>query len=300
MKKYFIWSIAAFSLLFTAHAQERPQFTQYLYNPANVNAAYVGTLEGFTFTGGYRSQWTGIDEAPNSLSFMAEQRLSEQIGLGLSVVNDDFGPTSNTDISAHFAYAVPLNDRIKMRFSLSASGNFFALDTDELTIADQEVFFTDLDNSFSPNVGVGFLIHDDRWFFGLSAPTLLSATDDDIAPGFRTRSSVFNVMGGYHIPLSEDWALRPSFLLQQITDSPFLYNLTTQVTFKDRFHFGVNYRNDKAISGLAGIAITPNIGLGYSYDYYTDALGDIANGAHEIYIRFKLSPTTTNTFIGRN
>src|SRR5476651_539447 len=45
-------------------AQQRPQYTQYVFNPILVNPAVSG-IENYTdVKAGYRSQWTGLQGAP--------------------------------------------------------------------------------------------------------------------------------------------------------------------------------------------------------------------------------------------
>ncbi|MEN1785674.1 MAG: type IX secretion system membrane protein PorP/SprF [Bacteroidota bacterium] len=282
-------------------AQQQPQSTQYLQNPALYNAAYIGTLEGLNLTGSYRSQWTGIDNAPSMISFVGEQQLNPKIGLGFSVLNDDFGPTANTDLSAHFSYKIRLRSNLDLRFSLSAIGSFFTLNTSELNIANPtEGVLGNSDNSFTPNLGIGTLISADKWFFGLSSPALFNTEDDEIAEGFRTQAALVNIMGGYHFELSRNWGIKPTFLVQQYNNSPTVFNLTANVLFQERISVGANYRNDETLGAILGFWITNNIGVYYSYDYAMGALGAVSNGSHEFLLCFQLNRNGRSVSIGRN
>jgi hypothetical protein len=42
------------------------------------------------------------------------------------------------------------------------------------------------------------------------------------------------------------------------------------------------------VSGLAGFQVSGSTFIGYSYDYNTNALGDYAQGSHEIIVKFYL------------
>lgn len=278
-----------------SHAQQSPQFTNYIWNPVLQNAAYLGTLEGFHFTGMYRSPWTGIENAPRILSFVAEQGLSESAGLALSILNDDFGPTANTDISVHYSYGISLNGALKMRFSLSAIATFFTLDTDGIVVADpQELILEGLDSEFSPNFGAGLLLYSEKWFIGLSAPALFPVLHSSDSNDFRTRNTQLNMTGGFMLASGPDWAIRPSFLLQKEFQNPLVVNLTATVFFKNRLSFGVNYSKDVAVSGLMGFWINDRIGVGYSYDFPISDLDSVVGGGHEIFLRFGLHTINGN------
>ena len=53
----------------TSFAQQDPQYTQYMYNTMSVNPAYAGQREVLSITGLYRTQWVGIDGAPDTQNF---------------------------------------------------------------------------------------------------------------------------------------------------------------------------------------------------------------------------------------
>ncbi|PTS87704.1 hypothetical protein DBR27_24160, partial [Flavobacterium sp. HMWF030] len=64
-----IFTILTMLSVFGAIAQQDPQYTQYMYNTLSVNSAYAGSLGHLAITGIYRSQWVGLEGAPNTQSF---------------------------------------------------------------------------------------------------------------------------------------------------------------------------------------------------------------------------------------
>ena len=50
------------------NAQQDPQYTHYMYNTLSVNPAYAGQRETLSVVGLHRSQWVGIDGAPQTQS----------------------------------------------------------------------------------------------------------------------------------------------------------------------------------------------------------------------------------------
>jgi hypothetical protein len=53
-------------LTLSVSAQQEPQFTQYMYNPSQINPAYSGSAGYATSFGLYRTQWVGLDGAPKT------------------------------------------------------------------------------------------------------------------------------------------------------------------------------------------------------------------------------------------
>ncbi|MEZ0129786.1 type IX secretion system membrane protein PorP/SprF, partial [Flavobacterium sp. LBUM151] len=63
----------------------------------------------------------GIDGAPETQSFSIHGPLAnENIGLGLSVVNDKIGPSDELYLDGNFAYSVPLGYEKRLAFGLKA------------------------------------------------------------------------------------------------------------------------------------------------------------------------------------
>uniref|UniRef100_UPI0039AF6E50 type IX secretion system membrane protein PorP/SprF n=1 Tax=Myroides odoratus TaxID=256 RepID=UPI0039AF6E50 len=60
--------LVSLGLLFAQQvsAQQDPQYTQYMYNPASINPAYSGSVDHLQLFGLYRTQWVGLDGAPRT------------------------------------------------------------------------------------------------------------------------------------------------------------------------------------------------------------------------------------------
>ena len=127
LETYFIL-ICSF-ITFCASAQQDPQYTQYMYNTMAINPAYAGSTGTLEATLLHRSQWVGISGAPETQSFSAHTPLrNEKIGLGLSVVNDKIGPSSELYLDGNFSYSLPLGYEKRLAFGLKAG--FRMLDID--------------------------------------------------------------------------------------------------------------------------------------------------------------------------
>jgi type IX secretion system PorP/SprF family membrane protein len=90
-------------------AQQDAQYTQYMYNTININPAYAGSRGALSLFGLYRTQWVGLDGAPETSSFSINTPINNsRVGVGLSLVNDKIGPTNENNISADVSYTYRL------------------------------------------------------------------------------------------------------------------------------------------------------------------------------------------------
>src|SRR5690606_26445274 len=92
------------------HGQKDAQYTQYMYNTVTINPAYAGSRGHLSIAALYRNQWLGLDGAPQTQTLNLHSPVGYRgVGLGLSVVNDRIGPTSETDFGIDFSYTIPVS-----------------------------------------------------------------------------------------------------------------------------------------------------------------------------------------------
>ena len=275
-----------------ANAQQDPQYTQYMYNTMSVNPAYAGQREVLSITGLYRTQWVGIDGAPESQTFGVHTPLrNERIGLGLSIVNDQIGPAQETYVNANFSYTIPLND-YDQKLSFGLSGGLHFLDTDW----SKGIFQNPTDAAFqenidllSPIIGAGLYLHSRKWYVGLSVPNFINTEHyDDFQESLATERLHAFLIGGYVFDLSERTKLKPAFLVKAVSGAPLIADLSANLLWNDKFTVGLAWRWDDSVSGLAGFQVTDGLYLGYSYDRTTTGLSNYNVGTHEIMMRFEL------------
>ena len=275
----------------TGFAQQDAQYTQYMYNTININPAYAGSRGTMSVFGLHRTQWVGLDGAPTTNAFSLNTPISNSnLGIGLTLVNDRIGPTSDNTISADISYTVSMNERYKLSFGVKASGNMFNLDTDKL---DPSIPFDpnlqNFNNEFSPNFGAGVYLHSDKLYLGLSVPNFMQdyKYNDNEQAVFQERMN-FYFIGGYVFDVSQSIKFKPAFLTKMVTGSPLQVDASANFLFFDKFMLGGAYRWDAAVSALAGFQVTDGLFIGYSYDMDTTGLRNTNSGSHEIFLRFEL------------
>ena len=279
----------------TVIGQQDAQYTQYMYNTQTVNPAYAGSRGVLNFTGLYRTQWVGINGAPETINFSFNTPVSERVGLGLSFYNDEIGISTENNLVADFSYTLPLNDEnLYLSFGIKAGINMLDIDYGKLNPNDvtDPTFHpsNNVDGQVSPIIGAGiYLRNRDKWYIGLSAPSLLESEHyDDISISSAKEVMHLYLIGGYVFDLYPDWKFKPAFLLKAVEGSPLAADVSANFLYANKLTLGAAYRWDSAMSGLLGFQVTDNIMLGYAYDYDLTDIGNYSSGSHEIFIRFEI------------
>lgn len=272
-------------------AQQDAQFTQYMYNVTNVNPAYAGSRDAASIYGMYRSQWIGLDGAPQTGAFSLHSPISDsRIGLGLSFVTDKIGPTEDNTFSIDFAYRVPTSPTWTLSFGLKASANLFSLDASKLNpqfINDPSL--VSISNDFSPNFGAGIYWYSNKTYIGLSVPSFIETTkysNVDISV-YQNRLNYY-LMGGHVFTISPEIDFKPAFLIKAVDGAPLQTDVSANFLFNEKLTLGAAYRLNAAVSALAGFQITEGLFIGYGYDFETTNLNQYNSGSHEIFLRFEL------------
>ncbi|SHM13917.1 PorP/SprF family type IX secretion system membrane protein [Flavobacterium chilense] len=272
-------------------AQQDAQFTQYMYNTININPAYAGSRGVMSVFGLYRTQWVGLDGAPETSSFSVNTPVTNNVGLGVSLVNDKIGPTNENNLSADFSYSIPTSATAKLSFGIKGSANLFKLDPTKLTPEDQgDPQFQDFKNKFTPNIGAGIYWHTDKAYVGLSVPNFIQTNryDDNEVSIYKDRINYYFIAGYvFDLDRYETIKFKPAILTKMVEGSPLQVDASANFMFNEKFVIGLAYRWSASISALAGFQITDSLYIGYAYDRETTKLVNYNSGSHEIFLRFE-------------
>ncbi|MFE3872750.1 type IX secretion system membrane protein PorP/SprF [Flavobacterium sp. ZS1P70] len=283
----------SFVLMFTAmvsFAQQDAQFTQYMYNTININPAYAGSRGALSIFALHRTQWVGLEGAPVSNAVSINTPLnSNNLGLGVSVINDKIGPTHENIISADLSYTVPTSETFKLSFGVKATANLFDLDVTRLNPADDDPALHDYSNKFSPNIGAGVYWHSDKAYVGLSVPNFIQTNryDDNEVAIFKEQINYY-LIAGYVFDLNSSIKFKPAILTKMIKGAPLQMDISGNFMFNDKFIVGVAYRWSAALSAMVGFQVSEGLYIGYGYDHETTNLNNYNTGSHEIFLRYEI------------
>ena len=205
------YCIGAFLFFLWGSAQQESSFSHYMYNHQAVNPAYVGSRGITNFTSVLRSQWSGIEGAPNANLSFSGPVSAKNIGFGLSVLNDKIGPVGTTSFAIDLAYHLRLNRKDhRLALGLKAGALNFALNPDMINtlVPNDSAFQIDQEQALLPNIGFGFYYYTQNFYAGLAVPQMLAHED------YAQEQHFYFITGGL-VSFSDNFMLKPSVLLKQ-------------------------------------------------------------------------------------
>ncbi|WP_241234654.1 PorP/SprF family type IX secretion system membrane protein [Nonlabens ponticola] len=297
--KYLI-AVFLFSLSIKGIAQQDAQYTQYMYNTLSINPAYAGNRGMFSAILLHRSQWVGLDGAPETQSLSLHSPVGfGKVGLGLSIVNDKLGPTSETYFNGDVSYTIDTGYNSKLSFGVKLGAHVLDVNFDELQRFDLDdaAFEQNIDNKLSPNIGTGIYFHTDKFYAGLSAPNLLrnehfEESNNNNTASFVARERIhYYLTSGYVFDINPNLMFKPSTMIKAVSGAPLQVDVTANFLINERLTLGAAYRWDAAVSGLLGYQISNQFQIGLAYDRETTDLGNTQfnDGSFEVFLRYELT-----------
>lgn len=276
-------------------AQQSPMYTHYMYNTLVVNPGYAGSRDALTITGLHRSQWVSFDGAPMTQTVTVHAPLNNHpVGLGMSIFNDKIGPINNTSIFADFAYRMKLGEKSKLALGISGGVNIMQgnLNTLLLNQVNDPTFQNNISNRATPNFGFGAYYSRERFYLGLSVPSLLQNNLSSISQVNGTslvgkEQRHYFLIAGAVFNLTQNLAFKPTTLIKVTEAVPIQADITASFILAKKLTLGVMYRTGDAFGGLVGFDITNQFHLGYSFDWSTGVrTAKYNSGSHELMIRY--------------
>lgn len=285
-----------FGLCKKSFAQQDPQYTMHMYNTQVVNPAYIGSQEAINFGLLTRTQWVGFEGAPQTGSFTFNSPIGRRnkTALGLSVVSDVIGPSSEQGLTVDYGYTFYNNDGSKITLGLKGGISNLKVDYSLLNLANpNDDRFSENTSLLSPQIGAGIYFNNDRFYAGLSIPNFLKTkhynVDGNVYASSEARERMhYFLIAGYVFDLSDSIKLKPAGMIKIVSGSPIQMDLSANIFFNEKITFGAAYRLDAAVSALAGFALSDKAFIGFAYDYQTTDIQKYSSGSFEVILRFMI------------
>ena len=291
--KLILICVASVCLITNAHAQQDPQYTQYMYNTMNVNPAYAGSRGHTVITAIGRTQWVGFEGAPDTQNITYDTPLGYSgLGLGINLMNDKIGPSHEIYLDANLSYAVETGEEGNLSFGLRLGARLLNIDWSKGTPKDDDDdVFAENVNKFLPSIGAGIYYYEPEWYVGLSVPNILRSEHYD-ATNIIGETSIermhFFFIAGYVFDINEDIKFKPAALVKAVSGSPLSLDVSANFLFNEKFRAGLAWRWDDSVSLLLGFQASDSLLIGYSYDLTTSNYKVTNSGTHEIMLRYEI------------
>lgn len=296
-----IITILLFLSLGVCHAQQQPLYTQFMYNKQVYNPAYVPVESTPSIGLVYRSQWIGIEGAPNfqGLSFAMPLR-NDRIGLGINLRRVSVGLTSEILLEGLYGY------RFELGVGSLSLGMQLSLKSFNIDFNGDNVFTSDgisndpavQDGSRSNqvfNFGLGAYYRTDNFFFGLSVPRVQNV-DLNANSEFNLSKEERHIYGmlGASFDMNEDISFTPQLLYRWVKNTPADLDANLSVSYLRKYTVGITYRlggdSDsfgESLDLILSMHVNENILVGFAYDYTLSEIRRQSSGSLEFISKYR-------------
>jgi len=290
MKTQTIISVIAASFimlgcLLMTQAQNDPVISQqglqrFIYNPAATGTSNFHQV-GFIS----RNQWNGFPDAPCSNILTAHTFVPKfKTGLGIIAIQDKLGLEQNMVIKTSYSYHVWLNEKNILSFGVaggiySKRFNIGGLVLDEAN----DIGINNLENVVVPDFDFGIEYNRENLTLGVSSTHFINSfknSDNTHHPRH------FHAYGAYKQPISDNFlftGIASFYNTRNISG----YELTAIGEIENFLWIGFSHRFNESLVFLGGVYVSPNMRIGYSYDWNMNVLKRYSSGSHEVFVHFK-------------
>lgn len=308
LRTYIIVSV----VLLASHvnAQQEPMYSQYFFNNTIINPAQAGALGANEVGALVRTQWVGIDGAPETYSAYGNFILPKQLGLAVGLYQDKVGVETNQHFQADLAYHLKIDERWNISGGLRIIASHYKADFTDIPNVDPSnpAFMEDYSSNLLVNTGFGFLAYSRKTFIGASMPKVFSrymGTSDAGLQEFRRNQSLnLFIYGGTNIYFSPDFILTPSAIIRR-SAAPMQIDINAILGYKI-FSFGPIFRTNfveenggfDSMGFLLGVRfLDEKLHFGYIYEYPLSALNSATVQTHEISLRYLFKIRSDNLLL---
>ncbi|MEY3051367.1 MAG: hypothetical protein RLY31_1152 [Bacteroidota bacterium] len=316
--KHIIASLGFIGCLFaSATAQQDPMFTKYMFNTLNFNPAYAGARDYLSIAVIHRSQWQEIPGAPTTQTLTMHTPLrNNRVGIGFGAARDAIGSTRTTGANLAYSYRIPFG-KFKFCFGLQAGLQQFNADFDGLRLDNPSDPAFEGYRGTMPNIGAGFYLYSERFYFGISSPRLV---ENDLRRNISTNAFArqerhFYLATGAAISLRGDAIIfKPSLLVRNVgidnrisqdvffsgVGAPDAFDLDLSFLFQETLWLGAAFRSafsapilstdPKSSYDSADIWISylfrNGLRIGAAYDFPISDLANVTVGSVELMVGY--------------
>ena len=298
VKTWTLTLLLAISSIYGCWGQQEAMFTQYRVNGLAINPAYAGSHQTLELTALAREQWTGLEGAPSTQTFTAHSPLSNRsIGLGLSVIHDKIGITSQFGVYGAYSYRIQFQNKGVLSMGLQAGFTQYQEDLTQLQGSirnpNDPNFSQDQVSKFMPNFGAGLYYYTRRFYMGLSSPYLVQNKLENVETldsEARQKRHYFYTTG-YVFDLSRSVKFKPNLLFKVVEGAPLEVDINANFLFQELLWVGVSYRSFDSFDAILQLNVTEQFSIGYAYDFATTTeLKRLHSGSHELMLNYRLKP----------
>ena len=288
------------------YAQQAAQYSLYMLNPYGVNPAAAGLDNTLVATGGFRTQWVGIEGNPTTQYVNVALPLSIiGSGVGISLNNESIGARNGLSAKASYNYMVKMGSGV---LSLGAAGGIVqgAINSSKLRTPEgsyepgsaldhKDKLLSNLSlNGTVPTFDVGAYFKGEKFEVGVSSSNI---TEPQLKLTGQREINVllkrtYYAIAQVHFNVLKSMTIHPSVLVKSDAVETQI-DFSTFLEFNNNIFLGATFRGytkdtRDALAAFGGVRLSPKLKLAYSYDFTLSALKTTAQATHEIVLQYNL------------
>ncbi len=298
MKKQLSISIAFFTLFLLAssigHAQQSTRLSQYMFNPMIIHPAAAGNTGNTNITCGIRSLWNGVPGAPQTQYLTADlANKRKKIGVGLELQNDQAALFGQKKAALNLSYRWRTGNNSWFAVGANAGVKQHVFDGTKATFqtANDAAINTVYASDVKPVFGTGIYFFSKNQTFGLTVDNAIQYKIDytSVSRQMKGQSTArLNLTGSQNFRLGSAIVYKQFVSLKYEYLNPVQVDITPMFEYQEKIALGFGYRHKESVSFIFQDQLSPNLKIGYAYDYQTNLLNSVSNGSHEFFITFSI------------
>lgn len=271
-------------------AQQDPNFTLYNFNMNLINPAFAGSIDAKQVSFGYRSQWIGISDAPNTQAFNYSTPIKNGLGIGISLVRDQVFVLQETDLTVDISYKLQLSETHDLFFGVKTGASFINIDLNKAGANGNDPLFASNQSFTNMQFGTGVYLRHKNYYISISSPNFLNGKRY-VKQGNAPKAAVDNLHmyygAGYHFKVNENVKITPAFMYRNTQGAPSSTDLSVTIDYNN-IQAGMNYRLNEMYSIFTLFDVINNVRFGVAYDFTTSKINKVNNnGSIEMLIRYQ-------------
>lgn len=298
MKKILLYvalflTLLAFLPMSKSYAQQAPLMTHYYLNRFVFNPAVTATHTENQLHLMYRSQWAGLQGAPETMLLTYQYALPKKsMGLGATLRRENLNLVAQTTAMASYSYLVRIDSTQQLSFGLSLGGMYSSINWDKVMLEDliDPALYGNADQfKADGNFGVLYTRNDLQigWsiqnFFARGSSTKLDLNNAFLRYG---NHSIFSA--SYKLrEKSGNFTFEPILLYRFANNFPGQLDVSVVTEWRETAWVALGYRNSYGFSASIGANISDNIKASYAYEIANKNFSTASNGTHELMLSYR-------------
>lgn len=289
-----LFSVALVASGFVGHAQQDPQFSNFMFDKLSINPGYAGIDRQLCGTLFYRNQWMGFGDQPKTTLLNVHNNFDIlRGGLGITFYMDKLGFQTNTIARLSYSYHLTLTPTLKLGMGISVGyiGVGYKatwIPPDGVATIGDDGSIPDANSSQGTyDLGVGFYLKGKQFYVGLSSMHL---SESQLASLSFTNKRHYFLMAGYDwvVPGDPRFEIQPAMRLESDATATQV-DVSVRGMYNKMFWLGAGYRIKEAVYPMLGVQRQLGRGtgrFGLSYDINTNELKNYSNNGLEFFLGY--------------